>query len=105
MVDFFGTHTLRAAVLPLAVFFLFVVCQHAAAQHNGDPLLYQGLTEQNSVDVNGSALGNAYVSRSNDVNALFHNAAGSANIQSIQLSLASQFRSTMIRDNEQFYPG
>jgi hypothetical protein len=105
MDEILGKHFFRIAALSVAVLILFVVPQQAAAQHNGDPLLYQGLTEQNSVDVNGSALGNAFVARSNDVNALFHNAAGLANIHSIQISVASQFRSTLIRDNEQFYPG
>lgn len=87
------------------VFSLLMFHQRVSAQHNGDPLLYQGLTDQNSVSVNGGALGNAYVSRSNDLNALFYNAAGLANIQSIQISVSSQYRNQLIRDNENFYPG
>jgi hypothetical protein len=105
MVERIRTHFFRTAALPLVVLLLFVCCRNAAAQHNGDPLLYQGLTQPNTADVNGAALGNASVSRSNDINSLFHNAAGLANIKSIQISVSPQYRTTLVRDNEQFYPG
>lgn len=75
------------------------------AQNNGNPLLFQGLTNPNSVSVKGSAYGNAFVSRSHDLNSLFYNAAGLADINSPQISVASKFRQWLERDNQNFYPG
>jgi hypothetical protein len=98
-------HVVRTITLPLMICVLFVLRQSVSAQHNGDPLLYQGLTDRNTLSVNGTALGNTGVSRSNDLNALFYNAAGLANIRSVQVSVSSQYRNVVVRDNEQFYPG
>jgi len=78
--------------------------QTVLAQHNGDPLLFQGLSDRNSVGVKASGYGNAYVSRSNDLNSIFYNAAGLADIQSIQVSVSSQYRNYLIRDNQYFTP-
>ncbi|MFH0991220.1 MAG: hypothetical protein V1799_14525 [bacterium] len=83
----------------------FMISGTLIAQHNGDPLLFQGLTERNQVGVKGSAYGNAFTSRSNDLNALFSNAAGLADLQSIQISVSTHYRDFLTRDNQNFYPG
>jgi hypothetical protein len=91
-------------ILSWALISLFMPDQIALAQHNGDPLLFQGLNDEHSVGVKASAYGNAFVSRSNDLNSIFYNAAGLANIPSIQVSVSSQYRNYLIRDNQYFTP-
>jgi len=75
------------------------------SQHNGNPLFFQGLTDPNSVSVKGSAYGNAFTSRGGDINSLFYNAAGLANIESFQFSVAANLINYLERDNQYFYPG
>jgi hypothetical protein len=98
------THFFHKLILSWVFVSLFMPDQTAWAQHNGDPLLFQGLTDGNSVGVKGSAYGNAFVSRSNDLNSIFYNAAGLANIPSIQVSVSSQYRKYYIQDNQYFVP-
>jgi hypothetical protein len=98
------THSFHKLILSWVIISLFTPEQTALAQHNGDPLLFQGLSDRNSVGVKASAYGNAFVSRSNDLNSIFYNAAGLANISSIQVSVSSQYRSYMVRDNQYVTP-
>jgi hypothetical protein len=87
-----------------ALAFLLTPHESVLAQHNGDPLLFQGFADQKSLGVKGSAYGNAFVSRSNDLNSIFYNAAGLANLASIQVSVSSQYRDYLVRDNQYFTP-
>jgi len=98
------THFFHKTILSWILISLFMPDQTAWAQHNGDPLLFQGLSDGNSVGVKASAYGNAFVSRSNDLNSIFYNAAGLANIPSIQVSVSSQYRNYLVRDNQYFTP-
>lgn len=104
MPDFSRTGIFHRLILALALVSLFVPGQTALAQHNGDPLLFQGSADRYSVGVKGSAYGNAFVSRSNDLNSIFYNAAGLADISSIQASISSQYRNYLIRDNQYVTP-
>ena len=84
---------------------LTIVHSDIQAQHNGDPLFYQGVITQNAPGVRSAAYGNAYTSRSNDLNEMFHNPAGLADISSIQISVAADYKTYLERDNQNFYPG
>jgi hypothetical protein len=104
MSDTLRTSFFKRTLLSWAFIFLFLPDQTALAQHNGDPLLFQGLSDRYSAGVKGSAYGNAYVSRSNDLNSIFYNAAGLADLPSIQVSVSSQYRNYLVRDNQYFTP-
>lgn len=100
-----ANQSLRNKFTLLWVFLCLVVTGRGAfGQHNGDPLLFHGFADQHSVGVKASAYGNAFVSRSNDLNSVFYNAAGLADIRSIQASVSSQYKSYLIRDNQYFVP-
>ncbi|MGB2867433.1 MAG: hypothetical protein WBD36_03190 [Bacteroidota bacterium] len=83
---------------------LVLLSNKGEAQHNGDPLLFQGLENRASTDAKGSAYGNAFVSRSNDLNSIFYNPAGLADISSVQVSVSSHYQDYLIRDNQYFVP-
>lgn len=89
----------------LSAFLTLFVPQISQGQHNGNPLLFQGLTDRNSVAVKSLAYGNAYVSRSGELNSLFYNTSGLANIQTIQVSIGMNSKNLLERDNQNFYPG
>lgn len=89
----------------LSVFYTLLIPTNIRAQHNGNPLFFQGFADQNSTSVKGLAYGNAYTSRSGDINSLFYNPAGLAGIQSTQISVASDYNRLLERDNQNFYPG
>jgi hypothetical protein len=97
-------HLFHKLAISWALVSLFMPDQPVLAQHNGDPLLFQGIGDRYSVGVKGSAYGNAFVSRSNDLNSIFYNAAGLAGISSIQVSVSSQYRNYLIRDNQYITP-
>jgi hypothetical protein len=104
MSDISLTHFFHKLAVSWILISLLLPDQTAWAQHNGDPLLFQGMADRFSVGVKASAYGNAFVSRSNDLNSIFYNAAGLANIPSVQVSVASQYRNYLIRDNQYFAP-
>ncbi len=97
-------HFFSKLIVPLTVISFGLFHGNMLAQHNGDPLLFQGMESQRSTGVKGSAYGNAFISRSNDLNSIFYNAAGLADISSIQVSVASHYTDYLVRDNQYFVP-
>lgn len=87
------------------IFFVIFSLESVYPQNNGNPLLFQGLTNPNTISVKGMAYGNAYVSRNGSLNSLFFNPAGLAGINSIEVSASCQYITTLERDNQEFYPG
>lgn len=97
--------SLKKIFMKSSLLFFILSIQSLYAQGNGNTLLFQGLTNKNTVSVKGMAYGNAYVSRNSNLNSLFYNPAGLIGINTIQISASSQYITTLERDNQEFYPG
>lgn len=76
----------------------------AISQHRGDNLSFQGLPLQDGAGVKSAALANAYTSRSGDVNSIFSNPAGLADIQKFQFTIAANSTNRSWRENQAYRP-
>ncbi len=76
----------------------------AMSQHRGDNLSFQGLPLQDGAGVKSTALANAYTSRSGDVNSIFSNPAGLADIQGLQFTIGANSLSRSWRENQVYRP-
>jgi len=94
----------KAFIKSYLLLFILLI-QSLYAQSNGNTLLFQGLTNPNPVSVTGMAYGNAYMSRNSNLSSLFYNPAGLTGINTIHISVSSQYITTLERDNQEFYPG
>jgi len=74
------------------------------AQHRGDNLAFQGLSSENDVGVRSLAMGGAFTSINNDINSLFYNAAGLADLEDIQITMAVNMYNKMWRENQTYRP-
>lgn len=72
----------------------------AFAQHNGDNPAFQGLSNTNDIAVKALGMGGAYTSISGDLNSLFYNAAGLADIEDFQLSISAKSSKNLWRENQ-----
>ncbi len=83
---------------------LFFLPNFITAQHRGDNLAFQGLPQNNSIGVKAIAIGSAFTSRSGDINSLFYNPAGLAEIEDLQVSIGANRYSKMWRENQVYRP-
>jgi len=70
------------------------------AQGNGDPLTFQGLSTPNDLGVRALAMGNAYTAQTGDLNALYFNSAGLADIQKFQFSISVKSTARLQQENQ-----
>ena len=89
-------------VLPFISALLF--SSHIYAQHRGDVLSFQGLSEGNNLGIKASAMGGAYTAVSGDINSLFYNPAGLAGINKIQVSISGNSFDKLWRENQVYRP-
>jgi hypothetical protein len=73
-------------------------------QHRGDNLAFQGFSEKNEVGVKALAMGGAYTAMSGDLNSLFYNPAGLADILKLQINISANQYQKMWRENQVYRP-
>ena len=91
----------RKINLILAIFLLPAIL---FAQHRGDNLTFQGFPLNNNSGVKAIALGGAFTSQTGDVNSLFYNPAGLADIENLQISIGANSYSKLWRENQAYRP-
>jgi len=74
------------------------------AQHRGDDLAFQGIANTNEVGIQAIGMGGAYTAMSGDINSIFYNAAGLADIDKIQVNLAVNNFSRELWENQDYRP-
>ncbi len=81
---------------------LTILATPLAAQHRGDPLAFQGLS--NSVDYTAKsiAMGNAFTSLSRDLGSLYFNPAGLASISRIKVSVSANSQQKKWFENQDY---
>ncbi len=89
---------------PVIVLFILILATSLWAQHRGDNLAFQGLGDQNEAGVAALGIGGAYTSFSGDLNALFYNPAGLADISTLQISVSMNSTSKLWRENQNYRP-
>lgn len=85
-------------IYPLLIIAFLVAT--SSAQHRGDNLAFQGLAFPNESGVKALAMGGAYTSISGDINSIFHNPAGLADIPSVQFSISANKYKKQWRENQ-----
>ena len=88
----------------ILILIIFLLPSIILAQHRGDNLAFQGLPQNNSVGVKAIALGSAFTSRSGDLNSLFYNPAGLADIEGLEISVGANRYSKLWRENQAYRP-
>jgi len=89
----------------LTVFCIIMQITSVSGQGLGDNLAYQGLTGQNSLNsVKARAMGNAYIAISGDLNSIYYNSAGLADIDNIQFSVSYNNNAIKTFERQQVYP-
>lgn len=84
----------------IAIFFP----NHILAQHRGDNLLFQGLSNKNDASVKAAAMGNAFTSIPGELSSLYFNPAGLARMKNIQASVSFNNFSKQWRENQNYRP-
>ena len=83
---------------------LFAIPVLVFAQHRGDNLSFQGLPLQSDIAVKSTAMGGAYTSISGDLNSIYYNPAGLADINEFQISVGANSYSKLWRENQAYRP-
>ncbi len=84
--------------------FILALSGKINAQHNGDPLSYQGILNH-QIGINAVAMGGAFVSQAGEIDALFTNPAGLTGIHNVQLTMSAVNYNKTVRENNVWYPG
>ncbi|MBU1679946.1 MAG: hypothetical protein KKD86_14020 [Bacteroidetes bacterium] len=74
------------------------------AQHRGDNIDFQGLSDLNDAGVKATAMGSAVTSLSGDISSLFYNPAGLASIKEIKVSATANYYSNSWWENQHYRP-
>lgn len=74
------------------------------AQHRGDNLAFQGFPMDNNNGVKAIALGGAFTSQTGDINSIFYNPAGLADIKDLQFSIGVNHYSKLWQENQVYRP-
>jgi len=74
------------------------------AQHRGDNLAFQGVFPENEFGVKPMAMGGAYGAMSGDLNSIFYNPAGLAEIKELQLSIDGNLSNISWQENQEYRP-
>ena len=79
--------------------FVLIFASTLVAQHRGDNLSFQGLSDKNNVSVKAVAMGSALTSLTGNISALFYNPAGLAKIKELQVSISSNYYTKQYHSN------
>ena len=74
------------------------------AQHRGDDITFQGLTNQNDASVRYTAMGSAATSLIGDVSSMFYNPAGLVGVEKLQVSVSANTYNSSWRENQHYRP-
>lgn len=74
------------------------------SQHRGDNLSFQGLPLQNDISVKATAMGGAYTSMTGDLNSIYYNPAGLADISDFQITIGANLYSKLWQENQAYRP-
>ena len=83
---------------------LFFLSACAFAQHRGDNLAFQGLPLNQPLGAKSVAQGGAYTAQSGDLNSLFQNPAGLADIADFQITISAKSSANQWRENQVYRP-
>lgn len=85
--------------------FLVLCAATLNGQGIGDNIAFQGLTNQNAMTgVKARAMGNAFTAEGGDVNTIFYNPAGLADINSLQMSVSFRNNNIKTFERQQYLP-
>lgn len=90
--------------LRILTFVLIISSIAINAQHRGDNLLFQGLTDKKDYDVKSAAMGGAFIAVNGELSSLFHNPAGLIGLKKIQVSVSSNYFTKQWRENQNYRP-
>jgi len=77
---------------------------NSVAQHRGDNLSFQGLSDKNEVSVKALAMGGALTAVPGDLSSLFYNPAGLAGIKKFQITVSTNYFTKQWRENQNYRP-
>ncbi|PJC61065.1 MAG: hypothetical protein CO025_00990 [Ignavibacteria bacterium CG_4_9_14_0_2_um_filter_37_13] len=99
-------HVYKKSILTKVFAAILVVMFATAlvAQHRGDNLSFQGLSDKNEVSVKALAMGGALTAVSGDLSSLFYNPAGLSGIKQLQVSISSNYYNKQWRENQNYRP-
>lgn len=86
------------------IFVLMILAIQVNAQHRGDNLSFQGLSEKKDFDVKSTAMGGAFTAVNGDISSLFHNPAAMIGLKNIQVSVSANYFSKVWRENQNYRP-
>ena len=89
--------------LPIT-FVIMIAAANLFAQHNGDSLSFQGYPAEFTMGVKALAMGGAYTANTGDLNSLFYNPAGLADVNELQLTIGMNSYQKLWRENQTFRP-
>lgn len=88
----------------IAAIFALMLTTTIVAQHRGDNLSFQGLSNKSEVSVKALAMGGALTSVPGDLSSLFYNPAGLARIKQLQVSVSTNYYNKQWRENQNYRP-
>lgn len=95
----------KMRILNLILLFLVTaIVPNIIAQHRGDNLSFQGLSERNDFSAKALAMGSSLTSMHGDLSALYYNPAGLAKIKDLQFSISSNYMYKQWRENQIYRP-
>ncbi len=75
------------------------------AQGNGDDLLFQGIFENQDLGVKALGMGGAYTAMTGDLNSLFHNPAGLADLTKLSFSISGKSSNKFWMESQKWWGG
>ncbi|MCF7804877.1 MAG: outer membrane protein transport protein [Candidatus Marinimicrobia bacterium] len=86
------------------VILLFLTVTTGFSQHRGDEIAFQGLANSADYSVKPLAMGNAYNASSGEIQSLYFNPAGLANLEKMQFSISGSASRKHWRENQEYRP-
>ncbi len=87
-----------------AGFTLLLLSTTVFAQHRGDKMFFQGLDYTNNDGTRSLAMGGAFSANTGDINAIFYNPAGLADLKKISIAYYGNSTSTEYWENQSWKP-
>jgi hypothetical protein len=88
----------------IGLIIIFIFFSNSFSQHRGDNLAYQGMSKTNDLGVKALAMGGAFTAISGNINSLFFNPAGLADINKFQFSISANSYQKLWRENQTYRP-
>ena len=83
---------------------VILLCSGLFAQHRGDNLYFQGLTQKDDVDPVALGMAGAYTAMQGDLTSLFYNPAGLATLDKLKLSISASSQNKEQWENQVYRP-